>query len=533
MEDNAISNPSHFFLVEHNTGEVEMILIEKPEVADVITAFETIRIESKFDNLKNLNVIFKLLKNTISSLATNHPNQIHHEISRKVIEELDHEVLLNTDITDKLARELTNYCNIFNKELVLPKNFTKREHTQDDLQLDSVFEKDEMFLWDYVFLKILKSIGPTGKKSASDLNKICKKEFKSFKKENKNPLEIYINLSSKPGNPLYLSPALIILTKIIYKDKIKPLSDRLNKYIPATPKQVRTNIRDFIIASKKTKININNNEDPKIYSNNNLIAKIPIATLEPTIIKQVIKGFEILHTVLGIRTYRYLAKCGFNQWASNKEQPNILWYDNGLVELCRELDIDYDKYGTKLHNILKVYAYSYFTAFKGNLITLNRLPSHNPINHRDALVISLGPVLMPNYCHQLHPGERLLIPIPPDPELCGPTQYWASQFLLQDEVMALFSNKSNELVKGNGVIITPEKFQEMAYISGIPLHKKKLIQDIRDCWSSDGKNSSKMLEKIDKNTYLLGPAYKAQIKFLISQGQLRAERSLSSKLKKM
>ena len=125
-------------------------------------------------------------------------------------------------------------------------------------------------------------------------------------------------------------------------------------------------------------------------------------------------------------------------------------------------------------------------------------------------------MLLPGYVFSLGKKERRLVPIGDLPPLYGSKNTHAQQAHLQLLVFEEFSNQSDKLAKDGYVVITQEKWEEMAFESGL---NPKKISSIITHWCQPDLIRNFLDKQGDE--YRLTSYYETAQKFLIFQGEQR------------
>jgi hypothetical protein len=541
-------------LIEHTTGEIEPDTGEQKTFLEIIEALgdeeinaimvaAQIKSEIKFEDdprIQNPHVLFQLIKGFIAALCTIDPTKVHYDIVRHTIKHTDEKLLRDASLIDMMARELIKFCKTLNAKLQAPKqlhDLLKNNRPLEEVfelnsgrvppklkvfnfdtfpELEKAFEQNSMFIWDKAFLKTLKSTGKEGEEFAEKLTDNRMEHFQLFHAKQRSPLSFWFNTSSSPENPFHLSPALQILTSHIFEDIVKKSIQFRNKYPPALVKGVRDSV-NLIHKGRVEKTD----DQIKMYNEGALIGNLSIAAIDQNLYANVFRGVDKFRTVTGHRLLRYLPQQAHNQKTNGIDLYNVLSFPGGYSQLADELNLRGERVKSDLKDLLHGLAYFKWNMphFSGNFIVLGHYKTSTARNQHLGLQITLGPELCPYYaCKQ----RELLIPILKDPQLVKPTQYYANQYLLQNEIMAEFSNQSIRLAEDGIIEISNSMWYQKGSSCGLP---KRVIDSVKDCWIQDRDNGERFLEMIEKDIYTLGPAYHKELEFLKEQGELRKKRS--------
>ena len=520
-------------------GEDRRIIIQSIGTEDTkaIMVPEGIRLHIKFETNQRPHVIFQYILGFVSVLVTEDPTKVHRDIIRATLNQINPELLNDKSIEDMMARALIEQCRKLKLKLKAPKYFqeplnnTKKNNAEytvesgqvtSDLniieldvpvELEEAFEKDGMFIWDKALLDALKSTGKCGKNSAIECEEPFRNRLKLFKLEEKSPLTFWFNVDGPtPEKPFHISPALQLLTTCIYDDIVKKTISFRDKYPPVLANTIHNSVN--IIHRGEIIIT---DDQIQIFNDGSLVGSRPIATIDQKVLTHVFRGVAKYRTVTGHRLLRFLPQKAINQLVNGIDSFHVLEYSGGFAQIAEELGLKGKKANSDIKDLLYGLAFIEwnFPDFTANLLTLSQYKSEVTRNQNKGVKIGLGPELSPYYASK---HKELLTPIAKDPQLVGPPRYYSHQYSLQNEIMAEFSNQSVRLVD-DGIIIMEDNVWELG---GLPT---KIRERVKECWVQDTDEGERFLEKIDKNSYTLGPSYHKELKFLKDQGEYRKQRS--------
>jgi hypothetical protein len=523
-------------LIEHTPELNKLIQAIGKEAYNSIIILEYIKQETKAGLPNQLHVVFQLIKGFIFALATEYPHQGHYDIIKLSLE--NNKALLNDKhAIDMLARELINFCRTLNLQLVAPKAFQAivnankiaetatplkiYKHASDEL--DSLFIKDNLFLWDKIFITALYNLGNEGKHAVEQLKPQLREKVKLFKQQKIGPWDYWF---SNPSSTTAISPILKTLVKVLLEDKAKRLLKFRDKNPPAVTLSDQKHITTLL--SHRTKPELTTGTI-KLVNQGSVISNTITATIPQSVIDTVFNGVNKLQTVTGHRLVRYLVQAAYDQMVTGHPDYRVLILNRGATELAERLGLNSNRIIKEIKEILHAMAYLQISAhnFSGNLIQLTQIKS-SITNRQEAYYITIGTLLLPyRACDKFSNGEsNLLIPIPSDPPLINPTQYYAKQYLYQTEIMSEFSKQSVHLAQHGAIYIPKERRNELGALCDL---QGNIIEKIHDRWTQDGDDAPKFLEKIGDDFYTLGPNDQKALKFLKEQGRLRIKQSEKAK----
>lgn len=513
------------------------------DLVQLIQTLENIRYEISVEGAQRPSVAWQIKKGFLKALASKQPNQVHFAIAQEAMK--DEEITCNADsveykeIINIIAHQINEHCRTLFTCLMIPIElkdiFDSLVQAGDEatnssatfeiidlpLEIDHLFEKDELFIDDQTFLLHLKQIGKNGKEVASNLTPLLKGNLAKFKKTGKNTLSFWLNTQPSNERPIFLSDALILLAKSLWRDTVSKKASLILKGIPTFIE----NDQDHIIAllSRNTKIEEAKNGNHNIINEGSLLGLIPIPMIDSELHATILNGIKKINTVEGHRLLRFVPRTAFYQMINLDPDHRIIKRDS-YSEIASELGLKSKCHVPVIKEILHAMAYLEFKRpkFSGNLITLKKTFSQK--THRlDGVEIGVGTILLPHRSSEdLKNGEsRLLIPIMSDPILVGSNQYHAGQFLLQMKIMGEFCKQSVGLANKGFIEITHEQWTMFAMECNV----LPILPRIIAAWTQDG-SAPRFLKIIDKNLYTLGDAHKKELEALINTGKLRIRQSM-------
>lgn len=506
---------------------------------DVVKRFQIIR--ELLGNKNKPHLFCQIIKNFIFTISTQDPSHFHFVIAREALTRIDKKELENAQTVDLLARSLVEICNKLNRNMRLTEQLDKliselrEKYPKEDVSYyidfaecpeandefeKQFFRKNGISIWDDIYFKILRSIGPEGKKTAKEV-------LEKINKKNEKWDQDFWFGNPAHGDPFSNSTALIILASVLWEDNVKKRINFSNKNVPALTTSIQTSI--FQMLAPKNKV-VEHNDHLQVYHQESLLGTVAIPTIPQNIISTVFNGVQKFNTVTGHRLTRLLVVNAFKQKINGNSDYRVLKLDRGVSDIADELCLNGKKHITNLKEILHAMAYFEFRGHQltGNLIQLSKYNS--PITGRksEGYLITIGTPLLP---HQTYEASKngscnLLIPLLRDPPLVGSSRSHAGQYLLQMNLMGEFSKNSVQLATFGAIQIPQKKLQEFAQACG--LTPEALIRII-DRWTQDGDDGAKFIELVEDDYYTLGPEHQKALEFLKRQGELRIKQSSRGK----
>ena len=509
------------------------------DMFNLLQTFEHIRRELERKSTQKPHIMWQLTRNFIISLSTD-TNQVHSEIVRAALNSLPNNPLNEKSdhktITNILAQKLNESCDQLKLYLSEPKEFYQNYQTvkkvgndvaKDDPLLtiiefndddeeatdfESVFKKNEMFIWDDNFLIFLSKLGKSGQKTAKNLRPLLKENFKNFQETKRSPLDFWFNLNPTQEKPFYLSPALQIIVQIIWEEEVSSNSNLINNGVPAITNIVQPKIIKAF--SCQNAIKDINEETIGLFEKNTMLGSILIPTASPQIINYIRNGLAKFDSVTAQRLIRHLIKWPFEKLKAGVSDHRLLRFNGGFKEVAECIGLKSKQEITKIKSI--AYALDHFK-FVGPEIAsrlINLAIYKSPITHRyDACEITVLSPLLP---YRTFEDGGLLIPLLNDPPLVGNSIYHARQFNLQWYIIAEFSNQSVSLAKHKTIQITKTRWEELLNLCKIP---QEYLLKIHNSWTGE----EGFLERIEKDFYTLKKENYKELKFLQQQGLRRIQ----------
>lgn len=463
-------------------------------------------------------VWLSFIKEAVTSIASRDPLPIHFETARTYLKE-KHAINESAAI-DVLAREIVEHCGHIQKFKSLNHPiFEKIIPTLQDLKHQFADENEEMLALDHEFADHLKYLGKHGKEAAKEVKEISKKIYEHYKQQG-YPSEIRPTLWSlwvvDSKNEEKIPPFLKLIAKVVWESSCASLWNRQVKQTPAIAKPIIENIKP--IMNPKEKKRFIQQEENVICVNDKGKPLIIAPAIDSEMIELLQKGVKDLSTLTGHRLLRWQIKTGFEKWSSGEADFRVIEIEGGYSRIADAAGCASTKEIAKVKAILHAQAYGHFVyhdGSKGNMIALRVLDRYKN-NEPSKISIVLGDMLLPGYVFSLGKKERRLVPIGDLPPLYGSKNTHAHQAHLQLLVFEEFSNQSDKLAKDGYVVITQEKWEEMAFESGL---NPKKISSIITHWCQPDLIRNFLDKQGDE--YRLTSYYETAQKFLIFQGEQR------------
>lgn len=357
---------------------------------------------------------------------------------------------------------------------------------------------------DAAFMRWIAAFGPHGELIAEHLA--------GWRSE--QPHSLWID----PSLPSPHCRALLLLSEVLWKDKIQPFLTKSREQVPAMTLSVQRPL-NRLLSSRAALLE----EGPAMSFEGTIIAAL--GPTDPTLLPLITAGLKHFSSIYHHKLLRLLCQLGFNRWVHNVPDPQILRFEGGETEIAKELALKFKAAPSILRSLLYAQAYMKFSfddASRASLISLRHVRSM-ATRRLDALEIVLNTQLMPSYTFQTDRRGRLLVPIPDFPTFVSAPQYHAGQALLQNLVMEEFTHRSMELFTSRSIIISPERWQDLFYQSGLPV---SVFKQTFARWIAD----ELFLRPVAAHRYTLGSACGQELEFLLTQGARRTERQRQGRL---
>lgn len=455
------------------------------------------------------------VKESVYALKATHPLPFHQHISSAILK--DKYNIDDVRAVDILARSLLEHCcEMINFEAFQHKAFNKSLISISDLNDHLKHEKEQMLQIDMDFVSYLKKIGTKGTKLATEVQKNSTELFELYEKENySNSLRRQLWGLWVPDNTP-INGALFLLTQALWEDRCGKIWNRGITGTPSLVKPIIDRLMIPLLSPKGSKKFIE--QEGYIICTHEGRPILTAPAVDANAISAFQKGVKELGTLTGHKMLRWQVNSGFERWANCEEDPRLIKIDGGyskIAELigCRStLDI------AKVKTILHAQAFGGFI-FKdgshGNMITINITEKYR--NQEPSKInIVLGEMLLPSYVCQFQRSERRLIPIGDLPPLHGSGNSHAAQAQLQLLIFSEFSDQSVRLAQKGSIVITIERWKQLASQAGLDPEKVNLVidhwceRDLFNCF----------LEK-QGDEFRLASYYERAHKFLENQGENR------------
>lgn len=182
----------------------------------------------------------------------------------------------------------------------------------------------------------------------------------------------------------------------------------------------------------------------------------------------------------------------------------------------------------EIHSIVAAMAHLYFDlpAGGGNLLTYRA--THARGQRRSVVELILGGLILPGYASQMKqlaqnrvvaPGARNVVPFIEGgfPPLVGRMKDYGPQITPAHHTLYEFRQRADELVEHGGVLITPERWVELANRAALRL---TALDMVLEAWVIGGDDAPAFLELADDgNRYTLAPAHSLALKSIGDGGK--------------
>jgi hypothetical protein len=504
------------------TKENQILRIVEDEATHIVIALDTINmlLQHKVQLKENL---LSSMKSLISALATQDPNKLHYNNVRSEIEEIKKETIVqgkkkgwnnktlinaleNSITVDQLARSLVEFC----KALKI-----KFSQTSND-----EIESDQMFIWDKICLDVLDSYGKEGKKAKEQLRPYCQSIFEEFKAKGFYSYNMWIDLSSSPETPTYLSKFLKIFVSVFWEEKIKP---KVN-YAANNPAGTTTNVTPSLskILSPRNTIKKTSNDELQLYDKNTFLGNVKIAAVDSRMLERLMEdGIKYLSSLSAVKLIRHFIKETHEQYVKGNPNYSSLEFPGRGQQVAKCLGLKSGKDVTTINALILLFDNLKFTlpGITSRLISVADCMPNSRYSTKGGWLITVLPPLMPNYIFT--DKGCFIIPLLNEPPLIGPNQYHARQYILQWKITEEFSKQSADLARSGWITITKKMWDEWLYTVEIP---EKYFHELHKAIT--GVNG--YLEVIDTDCYSLKNEERS-LKFLKAQGRRRLSGSKGGK----
>jgi len=496
-------------------------------------AYSFILVEANLKHTAKLHTFFQLLKGFLQIVATADPNNFHFEIARKVLSHINESLLKNEHALDLLARELLKAIHTLRAQLQWPSELIHKIqlsqgspaqfceqpyltiHELPDIDETQFFTNSGVTLWDNIYLSLLSSIGPTGKKQAQKMRA----------SPTWNPKFWFTEKNPEANIDFFHSSAFLGLAAILWKDIAEKKVRFAENNVPSLSANVHLPIRKVLCPQTHV-----SESQMQLINGFDLLASIDATTAPTHIMPAVLQGAKRLNSVYGHRLFRFEVQEPFRKWCAGEPDYRVIKLEGGRTELAEILGFKSNKAITILGEILHAQAHLNFEhqGISGNLIQLTKLPSRIT-GREEALLITVGTMLLPYHTFEAYKNGEcgLLIPLLSDPPLVGANRFHASLYSLQMDIMAELSKHSKELYTNGCIPIPKVRWTELCIKNEIPL---SLAHQVHSRWTRDDIDGPQFLQPTSPEHYTLGSAYTKELTFLKEQGKLRLQATAAGKM---
>ena len=527
----------------------EQIALLGIEIFNLLQVFDYIRREIEAGANKRPHTAYWLIKGFIDILSTPNINQVHIEIARTALSTIEKEeskqdknasLENHSAVVEILARKLNEACHDLKSHLMLPKElkqpFDELNKIANQVALDhsilkiididdpseefeSLFKENSMFIWDNQFLKYLRTTGEVGTASADAITPMLIKNYKDRKNLGGNPLELWFNLAPCIEKPFYLSGALVILTRALWKDIVSCKTTLIKSSLPSITHIVQGPITKML---HRKNVRQTAQNEIRLWHKADFLGRIYLPAVRIDFVDKVFQGINNFGSLLSIRLVRYFAKKPYENLKNLTIDYRILRYDGGLKEIARELGISTS--GREISNLESlILALDHFK-FECPEVTsrlINAALYTSPITHRknEGLEITVLSPLLP---YRTFEDGGLLVPLLKEPKLIGDNKTHAGQLLLQWKVAEEFTRQSRKFTDHGFIILPKPWWEEQRDFCSLT---KETFAKVVDHW----KGPEQFLVMLEDDRYTLGNNYQEAFNHYQDQGIRRNKNSQRGK----
>jgi hypothetical protein len=243
------------------------------------------------------------------------------------------------------------------------------------------------------------------------------------------------------------------------------------------------------------------------------------------------RGLTLLGSVTAHRLLRWEVSEGHQRVLRREVDARALHIDGGWSALAERLQLQGRKAAEDIHAIVAAQAHSCFRfagGAHGNLLSYTVMPS---VGQRKGFArIILGDALLPDFLFEIraklgHTSRtareaQRLVPMVDLPPLIGRPNEHGQQASLSMAVVTELRHRAAELFEQGGILLAPDRWQELAGLAGLPV---SLLEQVLDRWTQDGDDGPAFLQRTDTNRFTLAPTHSAARAFILEAGRREAE----------
>lgn len=406
--------------------------------------------------------------------------------------------------------------------------FVKRlEKASHAFDVEFGFNRDKNGLCPFTndFIKFLKSSGARGKKMAKNINKDSEEELWKSVESNKE-----------------FPPWLYMICQSFVHDRFLKQTTKKN-LVPAIPRENFNKGIKRLLQAKTPIISVNDRRiDYFKEGDGQSLGFIPIHSkdlpnVHPDIIPVIKAGGEMFGSFMSHKLLHFENKLFYDRWSSGVHDFRKVSIHGGYEAILRKLG--YSTNGRTIANIKKILCFQagfWFTlpiegggSKTGNLITFTE--HKNKFGKIGSVDIIAGSMMTPDavYSASKIDGGSLLVPFIDLPEkMVGNPATWGSQAFLQMLVLEYLTMQSREFAKKESVLITDEKWEQLALEANIPAGFMKRLGDIQNLFICPEQG---FLEMQGNECSFNNKNDKARV-HIMEQGKMREKKSKRAKSKK-
>lgn len=326
---------------------------------------------------------------------------------------------------------------------------------------------------------------------------------------------LWIDFTGEQKAPRYLK----VLSTVVLCDVVQPNLERIARRAKKNPPALAMVVHESVVPAfsrgyREEEVDgqrLLTFEEKKI---------MRVSTMASSAISVLVdKGIKLFPTVTAHRLLRWQIQTGHSQAFEGNPDPRLIRVEGGYKYLtCDILGL----HSSKAKEIEAIIEAEHHTEIPvpggtwGKLLNRAYIPGAG--RRKSELIITLGPLLLPNYVFDLklltsNRRDIRLVPVLKLPPLIGRHNEHGPQAAFQMLIVAYMRDNARDLVNYGGVYIPPKVLNKLAQQSSLPV---AVVPHVIDRWLNDGDDGPAVLKRIsgEDDRYTLGDAYELERKFM-------------------
>lgn len=388
-----------------------------------------------------------------------------------------------------------------------------------------------VFAWDHALCEVLRGIGPTGAQGAAEGLTLAADRWgacQSDEQRSRDLLRLWLVNWQAADDVRRLPMFVRVLARAVWVDDVRPKILSARRYSPALPMAVHEGIGETVLMPARRA----NDQQAELRLGGYRL--VPV--LDVQVIDELARaGQAVLGTVTAAKLVTWIARAGHASVAQpspRADDSRITWPTGGgriVIHGAERTLADELALGTRemvRARQLIEHLHAVQVTHPDFAQPVRLLMREERIGRRTAgrtgpapreLTLILGSLLLPGYVNEnlaelglptraRQRAKRLVPVLDGDPPLVGDRSTHAAQWRLSWGLLEYLRDHAEQLLEDGpgGVLLDLSTFAHMAHHATL---RAGMVGAVLDRWTQDGDDAPKLLERVERDRYTLGPTH--------------------------